>query len=586
MRWILIFLFSILSPFLLYGEKITILYTGNTYATIYPLGDSPGSVGGGIARRAFLIKKLRQREKNILLLDAGNFTAGAPLDEHSVNLDLDKKRTRVYLKAMEKIKYDAVLLGEGEFTFGLKNLKDTLANYRINFISSNLKFPKVRPYLLKKVGKIKVAILGLTYSSDEENIKLLSYYETLKRLILRFKKKVDLFVLLSNMPEDINREIVNQFPQIKVIISTGYTISTSPYQRQKDTIILRPSYQGKDLRIVELTLTEGDIKNVNFRIERLPLDLKEDTELKNIIPQCFASFDCGSKEGIQFQCINPGSLQAYCKEVKAQIIEAVLLTDPNCSLCNSDLIEAFLNKNLGKVRLDKISYRSHRGKLLVEKYNISTLPTFIFSKDIEKHNNFSRFSKFLNKKDDAYLLKTTFSGIFLFLKRKPISKRIDLFASLCDDGLQKLVKELKTMAERRNFSLNFHPIVSKNKDNFIAKGGLAELEEIERLLALKVLYPDKFWSYLTKRLENVESSWWPSILEELGIDYRKIKDFIKAKEGISFLEEEFRLQKDLKINRGIAILVDNKYIFGVYQVNKDDLDKLIRYVEDNIHFQE
>ncbi|RKY45406.1 MAG: hypothetical protein DRP81_03895 [Candidatus Omnitrophota bacterium] len=585
MRALLIFLFSILCPFFLYAEKITVLYTGNTYATIYPPGDSPASVGGGITRRAFLIKKLRQLEKNILLLDAGNFSAGSPLDEHSMTPALDKRRTQVYLKAMEKINYDAVLLGEGEFAFGPENLKNILATYRINFISSNLKFPKVRPYLLKKVGKIKVAILGLTYFSDAPSVRLLPYQKVLRKLISRLKRKVDLFLLLSNMPEDINKEIVNRFPQIKVIISTGYTISTTPYQRQKDTIILRPSYQGKDLRIAELTLKEGNIENFNFRIERLPLDLKEDAEIKDIIPQCFASFDCGYKEGVQFQCVNPGTLKAYCKEVKRQSIEVVLVTDFNCPLCAYDFTEAFLNKNLGTIRLEKINYQDQRGKILVKKYNISTLPAFIFPKEIEKHNRFSQFSKFLDKKGDAYLLKTPFSGIFLFLGRKPILKRIDLFANLYDEGLGKIVEELRTLAEKRNFSLNFHPIVFKEKNNFIAKGGLAELEEIERLIALKILYPEKFWFYLTKRLKNIESSWWPSILDKLGIDYKKIKDFIKTEEETSFLEREFEFQKDLGVNRGITILVDNKYIFGIHQVNKEDLDKLINYVEESICFQ-
>src|ERR1043166_4084592 len=60
--------------------KITILHTNDVHSHIDPFPDNdPKYAGmGGAIRRAAVIKKIRQEEKNVLLLDVGDVFQGTP----------------------------------------------------------------------------------------------------------------------------------------------------------------------------------------------------------------------------------------------------------------------------------------------------------------------------------------------------------------------------------------------------------------------------------------------------------------------------------------------------------------------------
>ncbi len=62
------------------SKKITILHTNDVHSHIDPFPvDHPRNPNrGGAARRAAIIDKIRQEEKNVLLLDAGDIFQGTP----------------------------------------------------------------------------------------------------------------------------------------------------------------------------------------------------------------------------------------------------------------------------------------------------------------------------------------------------------------------------------------------------------------------------------------------------------------------------------------------------------------------------
>ena len=104
-------------------------------------------------------------------------------------------------------------------------------------------------------------------------------------------------------------------------------------------------------------------------------------------------------------------------------------------------------------------------------------------------------------------------------------------------------------------------------------------EETERLIAIKFLYPSKFFSYFFKRLENINSSWWVNLIEEEGMSLERIKKFIENKKVKDYLEKEKKLRKELGINRGIAILVNNCALFQLINPSYSDLEKLLEYAK-------
>ena len=101
--WILLFGFCISG----YAQEITLIYSGNTHAMIYPC-NCPLEPDGGVSRRAAFIRQIRKDKTNILVVDSGDFIAGGLMDEYSQNTDLDMRRSLISIKAMEMMGYDAV----------------------------------------------------------------------------------------------------------------------------------------------------------------------------------------------------------------------------------------------------------------------------------------------------------------------------------------------------------------------------------------------------------------------------------------------------------------------------------------------
>jgi len=566
-----LFLFFIfLSSFFIFAQELTIVYTGNTFASLYPYGEHLTSQGG-ITRRATILKELKKKEKNIIVIEAGGFSAGSFFDEFSLNEDLDKKRTVFYLKALRKLDYDVVGLAETDFALGEEFLKKIIRKSSLDFVSTNLRLRGTHPFLIKKVDKIKVGILCLVYTSSfdwEETEKILKKY-----LHLLERKKVNFVILLSNLRDDLNAQIAKQFSKkINLIISTGFGISQIPFKKTDEVIIVKPTYQGKSIRMIKFKFDEkGGIIDSKFKEIKLSHEVVEDKEIKKIIPICFSDEDCHLLLKKPAKCKNKATLKAFCEEEKSFKVEVI--TDKKCPFCTPQITEKFLKKFYSKWNFSYRDYKEKEAKELIKKYKIKTLPAFIFSSDIEKEEFFPRISTLFEKRKDKYLLKEKISGINIFLERKFIKAKIDLFFHLTDKNLLSLLKMIKKLSQEKGYSLHLHFILKDKEEEFIQ-------EEVERLIAIKFLYPDRFFSYLSKRLENINSSWWIDLIEEEGMSLDKIKKFIESKKVKDYLEEEKKLRTELKINRGIAILVNNCALFQLINPSYSDLEKLLRYVKE------
>src|SRR5688500_17145862 len=61
-------------------QKLTILHTNDTHSRLdpFPMDGGRNQGLGGVAARAALINKIREEEKHVLLLDAGDIFQGTP----------------------------------------------------------------------------------------------------------------------------------------------------------------------------------------------------------------------------------------------------------------------------------------------------------------------------------------------------------------------------------------------------------------------------------------------------------------------------------------------------------------------------
>ena len=108
--------------------SLTILHTNDTHSQVEP---SEADNLGGYARRMGLIAEERKSDPDLILLDAGDFCQGTPYFNYY--------KGQVEIDAMNRMRYDAITLGNHEFDNGVDSLAEQLARaeFEDNFVDPN-----------------------------------------------------------------------------------------------------------------------------------------------------------------------------------------------------------------------------------------------------------------------------------------------------------------------------------------------------------------------------------------------------------------------------------------------------------------
>lgn len=190
------------------GKHITILHTNDVHSHIEPMdpNDPRNPNMGGVARRATIIRKIRNENPNTLLLDAGDIFQGTPF--------FNFYGGELELKLMTKLKYDAATIGNHDFDNGIDGLYSQLPHANFPFISSNYDFANtvldghvVKNKIIIKDG-VKIGIFGLGIELEglvsEKLFKETKYLDPVEiatdmARILKEEKKCDLVICLSHL---------------------------------------------------------------------------------------------------------------------------------------------------------------------------------------------------------------------------------------------------------------------------------------------------------------------------------------------------------------------------------------------------
>lgn len=145
-------------------KSLFILHTNDTHSRIEPceknIIPSEYADKGGYVRRANFIKEIRQTYPDLLLFDCGDFSQGTPY--------YNIFRGEVEIKLMNEMGYDAGVIGNHEFDFGLDNMLRlfNMANFPI--VCANYDFTGtvlegvVKPYVVIRKSGLKVGVFGLS----------------------------------------------------------------------------------------------------------------------------------------------------------------------------------------------------------------------------------------------------------------------------------------------------------------------------------------------------------------------------------------------------------------------------------------
>ncbi|MBK9283496.1 MAG: metallophosphatase [Sphingobacteriaceae bacterium] len=144
-------------------KKLTVLYTNDQHSRIesFPGNDPKYPDMGGFAKRAAIIEKIREEEKNVLLLDAGDIFQGTPYFNYFEG--------ELEYKLMSMMQYDATTFGNHDFDLGCENLVKQMPHANFDFMNCNYNFndsilhkhPQIKAFKIFRKGGIKIGVLGV-----------------------------------------------------------------------------------------------------------------------------------------------------------------------------------------------------------------------------------------------------------------------------------------------------------------------------------------------------------------------------------------------------------------------------------------
>jgi 2',3'-cyclic-nucleotide 2'-phosphodiesterase (5'-nucleotidase family) len=201
-----------------------------------------------------VVESIRKDEPSVLLLDCGAV------------FDHIRDKAELILNAMELMGYDALNLGSPEFNFGKEFLEHTRSHVSFPYIASNLlyggsRLPWTREYIIKEVGGIKVAVLGvlnpdgLAQLTKVKDMEVIPPETALKRLLPEVRGKADLVILLSRFDVKETIALVKAVKGVDVAISSG-SDDVFFVVAPENTVLLQTGSLGRTMGLVKITLDE------------------------------------------------------------------------------------------------------------------------------------------------------------------------------------------------------------------------------------------------------------------------------------------------------------------------------------------
>jgi len=307
------------------GVPLQILWTNDTHGFFLPVyhaeyseidsypqtAATEGKVGG-YAQIAGLVKKLKEGvwENSTLFVDAGDTFDGSPVAQMT--------RGKAVIPVLNAMGYDAWTPGNRDFAWPKADFLAVTSQLNFPMVCANLQdaatgqfvFPR---YLIKQVGGLKVAIIGLTSTAGggagfqllgggipgsfaiEDNISALA-------ADIRTQENPDLVVVLSHMGFYQDQKFASRSTGIDVIVGahTHHNVYTAPVVANADgsrnVIVVQAGSHGKFLG--KLILWVKDHKVVNFDNELIRVSTKNleklhvtpDPTVEALAEQAYAPF--------------------------------------------------------------------------------------------------------------------------------------------------------------------------------------------------------------------------------------------------------------------------------------------------------
>jgi len=269
---------------------VTLIATTDMHGNLYPYDYfTRKPAARGLAAAATLVEQLRRETPNTLLVDCGDTIQGSPLEsvhQAAVRAGTTKAPDPMML-AMNALGYDAMVVGNHEYNFGLANFEAARQAARFPWLSANTRVAAggpaaFAPYLLKTVAGVKVAVIGITTAAipeweKAENIRGLSFdapSDGVRRALVALEaERPDVIVAAVHGGIDRDPEtgavrpgekpgenpawtIAEKFPQLSAVVF-GHSHQREPGRRVGGVLLVQPRNWAMEVARVDFTLSRG-----------------------------------------------------------------------------------------------------------------------------------------------------------------------------------------------------------------------------------------------------------------------------------------------------------------------------------------
>jgi predicted DsbA family dithiol-disulfide isomerase len=288
----------------------------------------------------------------------------------------------------------------------------------------------------------------------------------------------------------------------------------------------------------------------------------------------------------------PKDKPALCANLPPPIKVAItIVTDKRCADCGAEPWKGRLTGMFPGAEFAMKEYTEEDGKKFYNTLGLRLLPAILFSKGVEKADNYERVKRYLQPKGDYFELLAgakfdptkeicdnqqddTGDGKVdcadkdckeALVCRKEMQKRLDVFVmSQCPFGVKALnamEEVLKNFDNGIDFNINF--IAGAEGEGFNSLHGQPEVDEDIRELCAVQKYKKKlkYMDYILCRNKNISSENWRECTGSNGIDAGVIEKCFNG-EGKQLLRENIKIAAGLGVGASPTWMANNKIQFS------------------------
>ena len=269
------------------SEEIIILHMNDIHANI-----------NNFPKIAAYINEIRETNPNVFLLSAGDLFSGNPVVDQHV------KPGYPMIDLMNKLKFDAAVIGNHEFDYGQDVLNNRIGQANFPFICANINaenailkqpepyitletslgFPSIVLGLIETGTKIGDRYIPSTHPDKLDGIDFPYYRYEIKDYI-NLKKTNNLFLVLSHLGEGSDQKLADENAEIDLIVGGhSHKIIQNQYKRN-NALICQAGSKGRFLGRIDIKVKDGLVLSKSAKLIEVDNLNETDEEIASLVDE-------------------------------------------------------------------------------------------------------------------------------------------------------------------------------------------------------------------------------------------------------------------------------------------------------------